>query len=91
MKLDSLKAWVIGASIVLGLIAVSFFVAAIFTRDKLPETESNTLQIHVYINDNDSIVNKLQQDVSHLSNLIEGFQSDTLVITRTRPLHPGER
>lgn len=90
MKLNNLRTCVIRTSFVLGLIATSFFVAAIFSKNKLPETKSDTLQIHVYINDNDSIVNQLQQDVSHLSNLIEGFQSDTLVITRTLPSHPGE-
>lgn len=90
MKLNNLRTCVIRTSFVLGLIAASFFVAAIFARNKLPETKSDTLQIHVFINDNDSIVNQLQQDVSHLSNLIEGFQSDTLVITRRRPSHPGE-
>lgn len=90
MRLNNLRTCVIRTSFVLGLIAASFFVAAIFTKDKQPETKSDTLQIHVYINDNDSIVNQLQQDVSHLSNLIEGLQSDTLVITRTHQSHPGE-
>lgn len=90
MKLDRLKTYVIRVSIVLGLLAAICFVAAIFSKDKLHETKSDAVQVHVFINDNDSIINQLQRDVSHISNLIERLQSDTLVITRTPPLHLGE-
>ena len=42
-------------------------------------------QIHIFINDNDSIITNLQKDVEHLSSLIEAMSADTVVIELHHP------
>lgn len=59
-----------------------FFCAALFTTH--PVSEQNQ-QIHVYINENDSLIYKLQQDVERLSTMIDELSADTLVLELRRP------
>ena len=41
-------------------------------------------QIHVYINENDSLIYKLQQDVERLSTMMDELSADTLVLELKR-------
>lgn len=45
--------------------------------------KSNT-EIHVYINENDSVVDQLQKSVTELTKLLEGVQDDSMVISIER-------
>lgn len=64
---------------ILALMAVATFVIAVFRG--FDDVTEATPQIHVYINNNDSIVNQLQMDVYHLTKLIEDMETDSVVVT----------
>jgi len=67
----------------LSVVAASFFFIAIFhNAHQITAPES---QIHVFINQNDSVVTKLQEDVEHLSMLIEKMNADTVIIEMRKP------
>ena len=59
-----------------------FFCAALLTTQH--GSEQNQL-IRVYINENDSLIYKLQQDVERLSTIIDKLSADTLVLEVRRP------
>lgn len=88
MKQDRKTAFrtiVIIASIVLCLVALTLFVIAVFASSSNSIPRQDDVKVHIYLNDNDSIINRLQQDVSRLTKTIEGFKEDTLVVTRYHP------
>ena len=63
---------------ILLLLALAFFCLAIgkgFSHEEKPSPS-----VVVFINENDSIVNELQMDVKHLSDLIEEIESDSITI-----------
>lgn len=64
---------------ILALMAVATFVIAVFRG--FDDVTEATPKIHVYINNNDSIVNQLQMDVYHLTKLIEDMETDSVVVT----------
>lgn len=69
------------ASVVLCLVAFALFVVAIFADSSNSIPHQDDVKVHVYYlndNDNDSIINRLQQDVSRLTRIVEDFQEDTL-------------
>lgn len=66
--------------LILGIFSIFLFVKAVLTGSKIDASSGQDTQIHVFINQNDSIANKLQKDVEHLSALIEKMQTDTLII-----------
>ena len=68
---------------ILALVAVCLFCKAIICEPQPDSTQE--IQVHVFINQNDSIVNYLQKDVEHLTSIIEEMQADTLVIKMHRP------
>lgn len=68
---------------VLFIFAISFLCAAIFCAPK--NISEQTQHIRVYINENDSLVYKLQQDVERLSTMIDKLSADTLVFEFRRP------
>ena len=52
---------------------------AIFADSSNSIPHQDDVKVHVYyLNDNDSIINRLQQDVSRLTRIVEDFQEDTL-------------
>lgn len=59
-----------------------FFCAALLTTQHGSEQNQ---QIRVYINENDSLIYKLQQDVERLSTMIDKLSADTLVLEVRRP------
>lgn len=71
--------------IVLGVFSAFLFVKAVFLGPKFDESARQDTQIHIIINQNDSVVNKLQEDVESLSILIEKMQTDTLIIEMRKP------
>ena len=71
--------------LVLGIFSASLFIKAIFLGRKIGASFGQDTQIHVFINQNDSIVTKLKEDVEHLSFLIEKMQSDTVIIEMRKP------
>ncbi len=74
------------ASVVLCLVAFALFVVAIFADSSNSIPHQDDVKVHIYyLNDNDSIINRLQQDVSRLTRIVEDFQEDTLVISRSHP------
>lgn len=84
---------VIIASVAMALLFVFFFAAAMFSGNKHSVEDKDPIQLHIYINENDTVVHQLQLDVSHLSKLLEDLQSDTVAITRIHPVvtSPVER
>ena len=64
---------------ILGILAIVTFLMAVIKG--CGEEKAANPQIQVYINDNDSIVNQLQMDVNHLTELIEQMESDSIVVT----------
>lgn len=70
---------------VLCLVAFALFTAAIFADSSNSIPHQDDVKVHIYLNDNDSIINRLQQDVSRLTRIVEDFQEDTLVISRSNP------
>ena len=71
--------------LVLGIFSACLFVMAVFPGREVDASSGQDTQIHVFINQNDSIVNKLQEDVEHLSSLIEKMQTDTVIIEMRKP------
>lgn len=70
------------------LVVLGFLLLFLFGRAVFCDTQINRApeaQIHVYINDNDSIITKLQKDVEHLSSLIAAMSADTVVIEMRHP------
>lgn len=63
---------------VLLAIAVTSFVAA-FVRGCSQVTVEHS-KVQVYINDNDSIMEQLQLDIKHLTELIERMDMDSLAV-----------
>lgn len=45
------------------------------------EVPQNKTEMRVYINENDSLVNQLQKDVTQLTKLLKDMQNDSMVIT----------
>lgn len=71
--------------LVLGFFAAFLSVKAVFPGCEVEVSSKQNTQIHVFINQNDSIVNKLHEDVEHLSSLIEKMQTDTVIIEMRKP------
>ena len=65
---------------ILFLLSILLFSKAVVQSNKNEEFCGYDPQIHVFINQNDSIVEKLREDVVHLSSLIENMQKDTVII-----------
>lgn len=65
--------------IVLGVIAIVTFISAVVSG--FYEKDTTSQKIQVYINDNDSVVNLLQMDVNHLTELLEKMEKDSVVVT----------
>lgn len=63
---------------ILGILAIVTFLMAVIKG--CGEEKAANPQIQVYINDNDSIVNQLQMDVNHLTELIEQMDKDSLAV-----------
>ena len=74
--------------LLLGIFSAFLFVKAVFLGRKIDDSSEKDTQIHVFINQNDSIVNKLQEEVEHLSSLIEKMQTDTIIIEMRKPMVP---
>ena len=68
---------------ILLIFAISFFCAAMFCTPKQDIEQNHT--IRVYINEDDSLIYKLQQDVERLSTMIDKLSADTLVLELRRP------
>lgn len=73
---------VVLASIVLCLVALAFFVVAVFSNGNKIAPHQEDVKVQIYLNDNDSIIDQLQQNVSRLTKIVESFQEDTLIIKR---------
>ena len=82
MEHDKFKNRVIIASTALALIALCLFVKAIFMGKQPSMEQTETVEVKVFLNENDSIINQLQKDVSSLTRIIQALQSDTLVVSR---------
>lgn len=59
--------------------AIASFVIAVGKGFNDPVNESQ--EIRVIINDNDSIVEQLKNDINHLTRQIEQMESDSIVVT----------
>lgn len=68
---------------ILLIFAISFFCAAMLCTPKQDIEQNHT--IRVYINEDDSLIYKLQQDVERLSTMIDKLSADTLVLELRRP------
>lgn len=73
---------VVLASIVLCLVALAFFLFAVFADGNNIAPHQEDVKVQIYLNDNDSIIDQLQQNVSRLTKIVENFQEDTLIIKR---------
>ncbi len=71
--------------LVLVIFSSFLFIKAVFHGRNYDASSVQDTQIHVFINQNDSIVKKLQEDVEHLSSLIEKMQTDTVIIEMRKP------
>lgn len=69
--------------VVLGVLLLFLFGRAVFCDTHINRGQES--QIHIFINDNDSIITTLQKDVEHLSSMIEAMSADTLVIEMRHP------
>ena len=74
----TVKFWFCIVSGFLAVVAVIMFAIAILKGCQHQEVDRHP--IHVYINNNDSIVNKLQMDVERLTKMIERMDSDSVVV-----------
>lgn len=59
--------------------AILFIYCAIYKGCQ--EVPQNKTEMRVYINENDSLVNQLQKDVTQLTKLLKDMQNDSMVIT----------
>ncbi|MEE0316713.1 MAG: hypothetical protein UDS46_04360 [Bacteroidales bacterium] len=75
--------------LVLGIFSAFLFGEAVFCGRKIDASSGQDTRIHVFINQNDSVVTKLQKDVEHLSSLIEKMKTDTVTI-EIRKLNTSE-
>lgn len=75
-----------------GLIIVSIilFVFATISGNRNADTTGHESEIHIFINQNDSIVYKMQEDIEKLSKLIEKMNSDTVIIEMIRANSVGD-
>lgn len=84
---------VVGALVLVLLVFAAFlFLKAVTYRGRGEIPAGRDVQIHVFINQNDSVVNALQKDVEHLSSLLEVMQSDTVImeIRRFNGVEPAD-
>ena len=80
MKQDSkatFRSTILIAASVLFVVATVFFISATFANKGISNPRQEEVKVQVYLNENDSIINRLQQDVSRLTTIIEDFQADT--------------
>ena len=76
--------------IILLLLAIVFFCIAI--GKGFSHEESPSPSVVVLINENDSIIDKLQMDVNRLTNLIEKMESDSITICVNKvPRHSNSK
>lgn len=72
------------AGLLFAFFAAVFFVAAILkgcdSGDAKIQPQPNSQKIQVYINNNDSIVNQLQSDITQLNELISEMREDSIMI-----------
>lgn len=81
MKQDSkatFRSIILIAASVLFVVATVFFISATFANKGISNPRQEEVKVQIYLNENDSIINRLQQDVSRLTTIIEDFQADTL-------------
>ncbi|WP_308285170.1 hypothetical protein [Prevotella sp.] len=64
---------------ILIMLAILFISVAIYKGCQ--EVPQNNTKMQVYINENDSLVNQLQKDVTQLTKLLKDMQNDSMVIT----------
>lgn len=81
MEKNKYKNSAIFLSCVLATLGIVFFFAAVCKEKSSEATTNSNHQIQVYINDNDSIINQLQSNVEHLTELLKDMQNDSLIIT----------
>ena len=79
------KSAVVVLIVVLVIFSAFFFFKAAFPSHKIDNPSSYNTQIHIFINQNDSIINRLQEDVERLSSIIENMRTDTVVIEMRKP------
>lgn len=82
-KKDKIMIGLGSAAGILLIFSMSFFCAAIFCTPKQDIKQNHT--VRVYINEDDSLIYKLQQDVERLSTIIDKLSADTLVLELRRP------
>lgn len=71
----------IGFCSILAIVAVVSFSIAVWVGCSAVKPEP---KIQVYINGNDSIIQGLQTDVKHLSDILNKMQNDSIVVTVSR-------
>ena len=82
---DCWRQIIIVVSIILGLFSLILFCKAVFTVN--PPTEVPMLpKIQIYLNGDDSVVVRLQQNVQQLNELIEKMDPDTIILERRKPV-----
>ena len=64
---------------ILIMLAILFISIAIYKGCQ--EVPPNNTKMQVYINENDSLVNQLQKDVTQLTKLLKDMQNDSMVIS----------
>lgn len=64
---------------ILIMLAILFISIAIYKGCQ--EVPQNSTKMQVYINENDSLVNQLQKDVTQLTKLLKDMQNDSIVIS----------
>ena len=70
---------------VLSGIALLFFCMAVFSTPPSPVTPEK--QVHIFINQDDSTVTQLRNDVNNLSSILNEVRSDTLVFEMRKTNH----
>lgn len=64
---------------ILIMLVILFISIAIYKGGQ--EVPQNNTKMQVYINENDSLVNQLQKDVTQLTKLLKDMQNDSMVIS----------